>query len=971
MRDSATVFYFKAFELMSNIRISPDSYLFAGGEKYDLISAKGITLGEWFRGDRKGNASFELFFEPIPSKLKEISFLEGEAPGDFKFYNIDLTGERPAKTKVSGKMPAHIPELSTDSGLTTVEVDLGCSLKGLPPISFRLMNSPLIPPRKKGGFSVDGTFDDSGKAVLRFYQNGVYPSFLMFDNGNSGVMYVIGNDFYTSPGETVRMTVDAGYRYLTEERFGLKNGKKALPFYPKYEGTYSALLDCGDYLSSPGEYNLLTDSRLSRDFPDGASYVNLLKTIYKEYSDAISGDQALPEYVKEYQQAQLKGQAVSAMLDVFAPVELSNEDFAWLGTIGLNDTKIVFNPYLSLALKPALFKAVAPEGDGFVGALSTLGPLTAKAHAGEELTPEELALFDKCEYPMFKKCLERIAVEAAEATYDPDLFAEKALIDQLGQAIEDTRNCNDPFALGDLNVTIDDLTSQITTSASQYAELITARNLATNLINDDNLKDAAMAYAQAWISETDVIAPNDNDYPVGNFGYIKANRQLTGQEAKAEASRFNDYLLANVKTVDDPIYATYTTIVDANGFNDGEKGHSLVDGNKEDTKWCASTDHKPWRLIFKSDEPIKPTYYGLVTGGDTAGNPDRNWKTWKIWAANFDSDEEAKDEESEKWVLIDEKTNIGTDVLKTANKFESYLNLSIGCSEPYQYFKLVIEASGGSLQQMNELTFYNQGNMEECREDFVAEFADYDPLESPAYKGYTDEFAAKYTELQTTVSAPDLMRLKNELVDLQEVIATSVAKYEEYVDWCTQLSNEGPASEELQAWFEGYTTENVAPNDLFANGTQAYIMENLQLDNEAIGAAAGWDIRYDDNGKETGRKEILPSGEIGYIQSMVKAVTDGTYILLGGHTEGQWGDGFYGHLIDGIALNTTEVDPETGKETKVNATKWGGQADANGNTYIIFRTAGKTNPFFYTLTTGNDTGTYQGRNWGTWYIYGL
>ena len=28
------------------------------------------------------------------------------------------------------------------------------------------------------------------------------------------------------------------------------------------------------------------------------------------------------------------------------------------------------------------------------------------------------------------------------------------------------------------------------------------------------------------------------------------------------------------------------------------------------------------------------------------------------------------------------------------------------------------------------------------------------------------------------------------------------------------------------------------------------------------------------------------------------------------------------------------------------------------------------NPFFYTLTTGNDTGAYQDRNWGTWYIYG-
>ena len=552
-------------------------------------------------------------------------------------------------------------------------------------------------------------------------------------------------------------------------------------------------------------------------------------------------------------------------------------------------------------------------------------------------------------------------VDAAEATYDPDLFAEKALIDQLGQAIEDTRNCNDPFALGDLNATVDDLTSQVTTSASQYAELITARNLATNLINEDNLKDAAMAYAQAWISETDVIAPNDNDYPVGNFGYIKANRQITGTEAVAEAKRIVEYLNANLKVIDDPIYATYTALAGSGGFN-GEDHSMLIDNDRENTKWCSNS--LPGWMIFKTDEPIKPSYYGLVTGGDTDTYKDRNWKSWKIYAANFDSDEEAT-VESDKWVLIDEKNNVGTDILRTTNKFESYINLSIGCTEPYQYFMIKDVYAWGGLMQMNEFTFYNQGNLEEYREDFINEFADYDPLESPAYKGYTDEFAAKYAELQTTGSAPDMMRLKNELVDLQEVIATSVAKYEEYQEWCTKLSNEGAASEELQAWFEGYTTENVAPNELFANGTQAYIMENLQLDNEAIGTAAGWDIQYDNEGKETGRTEILPSGEIGYIQSMVKAVTDGTYILLGGHTEGQWGDGFYGHLIDGIALNTTDAEGNT-----VKATKWGGQADANGNTYIIFRTAGKTNPFFYTLTTGNDTGTYQDRNWGTWYIYG-
>ena len=111
--------------------------------------------------------------------------------------------------------------------------------------------------------------------------------------------------------------------------------------------------------------------------------------------------------------------------------------------------------------------------------------------------------------------------------------------------------------------------------------------------------------------------------------------------------------------------------------------------------------------------------------------------------------------------------------------------------------------------------------------------------------------------------------------------------------------------------------------------------------------------------------------EITYIQWIIDVVEGiKPYILIGGHTRGEWGDGFYGNIIDGIALNTTEIDPETGEEVKVNATKWGGQPDLNGNTYVIFRTMDPVNPFFYTLTTGNDTGAYQDRNWGTWYIYG-
>ena len=540
--------------------------------------------------------------------------------------------------------------------------------------------------------------------------------------------------------------------------------------------------------------------------------------------------------------------------------------------------------------------------------------------------------------------------------FDPNVFAEKKLIDQLANAIEDLNTCANPIDLGDISASIDELTGKITTSTGQYAELVTARNQAINLIAEDNLKDAAMQYAQAWISETEVIAPN-NSYPVGNYAYLKANRQITGAEALAEAKRFSEYLIANVKVVDDPITATYEALSGSGGFG-GEDHSMLIDGDRDATKWCSNS--LPGWMIFKTSEPIKPSYYGLVTGGDTYSFPDRNWRSWKIYAANFDSDEDAKPE-SDKWVLIDDKKDVGTDILKTTNKYESYINLSIGCTEAYQYFMLKDVTAWGGLMQMNEFTFYNQGNLAEDRDGFLAEFDGYDPEAEIAYQGYIDDYKAKYQIAQNATNPSDVMKAVNDLRDVQKDIENSVARYADLEAWVEELSSAGPASAELEDWFNGYTTENIAPNNVYINGTYAYILEHRQLDNDAIGQAAG----FDEN-----NNEIKPSGEIGYIQSMVNAANEGLYILLGGHTAGEWGDGHYSHLIDGIALNSTEIDPETGKEKTINATKWGGSASSKGDTYIIFRTAAKTNPFFYTLTTGNDTGVYQDRNWGTWYIYG-
>ena len=569
-------------------------------------------------------------------------------------------------------------------------------------------------------------------------------------------------------------------------------------------------------------------------------------------------------------------------------------------------------------------------------------------------------------------------LEATAKRYNPDDFAEAALYDQMAELLANIQACTNPITLGELTSDVDNLVAKINASKNNYTDLVSARNSGVNQLADDNVKATAVEYVTGWISETDVIAPGA-DYPVGNFAYIKANRQLTGEEASAEAKRFNAFLQANVKKIDDPIGDVGYVFIDGctdNWNNETESPRQLIDGldgidGRESTKWGTGTSTQDRFIIFKANQPIKPTYYGLVTGGDTGVYTDRNWKNWKIWAANFDEPIDELDpndpaykensaalRKSDKWVLIDVKENVGTDVLKTTSLFESYINLSIGCSEPYEYFMIEVYHQGG--MQMNEFTFYNQGDLEIYRESFVAEFENYDPEAEPAYKGYTDAYKSKYEEMCTTGYAPDLMKLRNELKDLQSLIASSVDKYLEYQMWFDELIGAGAASEDLQAWYDGYTGDNVAPNSMYINGTYAYIMENLQLDNDAIGVAA--ETYVDGDGKT---QEVLPSGEIGYLQNMVNAAYDGVYILLGGNTVGQWGDGFYGHLIDGIALNTKDDEGNT-----INATKWGGSPDANGNTYIIFRTLDKCNPFFYTLTTGNDTGTYTGRNWGTWKIYG-
>ncbi len=575
--------------------------------------------------------------------------------------------------------------------------------------------------------------------------------------------------------------------------------------------------------------------------------------------------------------------------------------------------------------------------------------------------------------------------------YNSERFAEKALLDQMAAIIAQVSACQDPAQMGPLNTQGTDLKNKINASANKYAELTTVRNKAINQLNENNVVAANVAYVTSWISETEVIAPNA-DFPVGNFAYIRSTRELTGEKASEEAKRMDDYLFNSAIKLEDPINGPnadgeidptfYTWIGGSGGFN-GESDANLYDANREVTKWC--TNSLPAWTIFKTKVPIKPSYYGLVTGGDTFKYPSRNWKSWKIWAS---VDSLGRNDNG--WVLIDQKSNVGTEVLKTYNTYESYIDLSEGCSVPYQYFKIeVTEAVNGDLIQMNEFAFYNTGNFPLQRQAYVDEFVDYKTSDYTAYKGYTQAWDEKYARLHTITNAPDMMNLKNELVELMDTIDVSVQKYELYEELVTTLKSSGTNFENLKPWFDGYTTENVAPNKMFRRGTYEYITQNLSLDNQAMGNVQylydSSDSKNDNAKKYYDRYKYQPaSGEIGFVENMIAAADFGRYILVEGNTDEQWGDGYHGNLIDSYFLNDTTVVGDT--VIKVNdkdvtyklhrvklGTKWGGNAKGNGeflDTYIIFRTPEPTNPFFYTLTTGDDTASNTSRNWGTWYIYG-
>ncbi len=534
----------------------------------------------------------------------------------------------------------------------------------------------------------------------------------------------------------------------------------------------------------------------------------------------------------------------------------------------------------------------------------------------------EFALGDAAQFVLDKQAY----LEFANSNVDASKPFQMSLAEQLLGMQETIKNTTDPAQLGVCYNEFMQLKDVVNSSIRAYEDY---GNIVKGIKEHYDSHECITGEGRTIIGNylNTEVAP-DASFSNGSYPYIMKTRVLDNDQLKAEGTFANSLLERYATDITDgaiPEDITYTSIMGTE-TNTSEGPGFLFDGSA-DTKWC-TTSGVPVYVIFAASEPIAPSYYKLTTANDTQGS-GRNWKKYKIYGGNFESEDAAANRDAEGWVLIDNKENIGSDQIPDANFTDAYLNMSNPSQTKFQYFRIEIEELANStVQQMAGFEFGNEANRILKRNAAYEEFAAYD-LDVIAQKAMIEEYQNQLKALQTCASITDLGNYTNSLTSLQGQIEENVNAYIAYEEAFSNL-DAGNFADYAQAatWAEGYINANEGPGVVYLRGTHAYIMENLPYNTADITA------------------------ETEYINNMMMAVDEGNLICLGGIGDG-WGSAEnWAKLIDGNL-----------------ETKWGGPIRTGGN-YVIFRTLGPSNPFFYTLNTGGDTETYPNRNWRSWQIYG-
>ena len=268
------------------------------------------------------------------------------------------------------------------------------------------------------------------------------------------------------------------------------------------------------------------------------------------------------------------------------------------------------------------------------------------------------------------------------------------------------------------------------------------------------------------------------DDPIANV-YKAMLDELTGAEDADEISR----LIGELGTLQDYItkykdkpFAPISAVT-AGVWGDGS-WENFIDGDL-DTKCGGGIPEGGAWSIFHANGGADPYAYTLITGKDTKKYPGRNWKTWKIYGANFDTMSEAT-RDAEGWVLLDSRENVGQDIFPAENLSPaafSFSEFANGLDKKYQFFKVeLIAAYDGTSYQMTEIEFLTKEDVEETRKSFLAEFDDFDVdalVVEKTMESAKAEFATKMEELKTTTDVVAMSKAYNALKELRVQLQAS------------------------------------------------------------------------------------------------------------------------------------------------------------------------------------------------------
>lgn len=143
-------------------------------------------------------------------------------------------------------------------------------------------------------------------------------------------------------------------------------------------------------------------------------------------------------------------------------------------------------------------------------------------------------------------------------------------------------------------------------------------------------------------------------------------------------------------------YAPLTAVRGSESVSSDENYDKLLDGDLY-TKWvCEALDNHMYYVIFKTNERVSMGSYSLTTCDDTVTHPERNWKSWRIYGANFANDSDAV-QFSSSWNLITSVTD--DDKLQAAKWTSYYYNLDAAAA-PYMYYMISVtpKESAGYIQ---------------------------------------------------------------------------------------------------------------------------------------------------------------------------------------------------------------------------------------------------------------------------------